>query len=132
MFRIKICLIFIVFIGSCHLSYSTDCIATTYSQDLDASQLVISRIKTGDFAAATQGQMAKRLKEIFNETAVRMNYSIKKTDQSIHFAYNIIYACNETITTTDGIIHTMAMNPKINQAKVDNMISCGEFGILGD
>ena len=82
---------------------------------------------TNGFAAATQGQMAKRLKEIFNETAVRMNCSIAKTDQSIRFAYNIIYACNETIRTTDGMIETSTVNSKINQAKVDNMISCGEF-----
>ena len=85
-----------------------------------------------DFAGVTEGQMVKRLKEIFNQTAVRINCSITKTDQLIRLAYDIVYACNETVTmtSTDRRIETIAMNPKLNHTKVDHMISCGELGTL--
>lgn len=132
MLRIDFCFIFIAILGNIHLCHAVDCTSTIYSQDLDVNQLAISQMTADDFAATTQEQMSNRLKEIFNETVVRISYSINKTDKVIHFAYTIVYACNETITiaSADGTRKTIAINPKFNKTKVDDMVSCGELGIF--
>lgn len=132
MLRIDFCIIFIVILGNIQRCHAVDCISTIYNQDLDANQLAISQMTADDFALTTQDQMNNRLKEIFNETVVRSDYVITKTDQFIHFAYALVYACNGTITVTsnNGTRKTIAMNPKFNKNKVDDMVSCGELDML--
>lgn len=113
-------------------SNATDCTLTTYSQDLDSAQLAAAQINSDDYAATTQNQMGNKLKEIFNETAIRINCSITKTTKSVNFAYNIVYGCNETITTalSDGTTGTVGVNAKLNKTRVDDVISCGQFRFL--
>jgi hypothetical protein len=132
MLRICFCLALIVIIGNIRFSNATNCTSTTYNQVLDPVQLTASQINASDYANATANQIAARLQELYNETIVNMTCTTTKTTSSVSVAYNIIYGCNETITTVlpNGTAQTVPVNTNLNKTKVDQTISCGSFLFL--
>jgi hypothetical protein len=121
--------IVIAVIYTIRLSNATNCTSTTFYQQLDAAQMLLSQMNNTDYTTSTQAQINAKLQELFNETAVSINCTVAQTTNSTGIGCKIIYACNQTTTTVlaNGTTNVTQVNSKCNTTKVHQVVSCGLF-----
>ena len=129
MLRTLIFVSWILILCSIDLSQAADCTTTTFSQNIDATQLASAKMTPEDYTSATQQQITGILKNQFGEIPVNVNCTMKKASNTVSVAYQVIYACNETITTTTatGSSRTTTTTSKVDTSKVQQADSCGKF-----
>lgn len=133
---LRACLWIVLIAATCTIHFSkavsvSNCSASTFTQQFDAVQLAASNIVAEDYATITGDELSSQLADIFNDTALNINCTVTRVNNTVSFNYQVIYACNETITTnlTNGTTATTQVNSKINTTRVKDAVSCGLFEI---
>ena len=134
MLRFKFLMAFIAMIYLINPSETTDCASTTFQQEVSAVKLAASKIIVEDYCSATKEQIIEKIKEKYGEKIVSIDYTMNKTDTSCKIDYKIIFACNETTTTTlpDGRKTETQVNSKVDRTKIEKTIEAGKnnFSVL--
>ncbi len=108
-------------------SEAANCTLASYAQDLSAIQLAASNLLTDDYATLTKDQIVKKFLDEFNDTVVSFNYTVTQNADTVSFKFNILFACNETTTTTqsDGTSTTTEVKANVDQSQVQKSVSAG-------
>ena len=120
-------LVFLAMVATIRFSNATQCSLSTYTQQYDLQEMLRSRITVATLANDTLQQMQGALEEFCNENLVQTNYTVSKTEKSVTVCYNVLYNCNEAVTTvtSSGETKTIAVNVKRDQVRIDQVIQCG-------
>jgi hypothetical protein len=106
---------------------AANCTSTYFTQDINATLLAASSLTPADYANSTRDQLIDQFYKLFCEPIVFFEYNITQTNDSVSFAFTIIYGCNETTTTVspDGTTKVTETNSKCNQTKAVEAVTCG-------
>ena len=106
---------------------AANCTATSFKQNLTATQFAAANIIAADYATSTKEQIIAKLLETFKESVINIDYTVNQTGDSVSIAYKIIFACNETTTTVlpDGSKKTTEVKSKCDKKAVEEAVTHG-------
>ena len=127
MFRIYVSLAIVALIFAVRSSDAANCTATTFKQDINATQLAASNLIAADYANSTKAQIVQKFMDEFGDKVVSFDYNVTQVGDTVSFSYKIIYACNETTTTVlpDGSTNTTKVVSSANKSQVEKSVSVG-------
>jgi hypothetical protein len=127
MFRICLSLAIVALLLAVRSSHAANCTATTFQQDMNATQLAASKLLAADYANSTKQQIVQQFLNEFGDKVVSFDYNVTQNGSTVSFTYKIIYACNETTTTVlpDGSNKTTQVVSQTNASQVEQGVSAG-------
>ena len=105
------------------------CSFSIYTQQYDLQQLEQSGTTVETVCSDTMQQLEAALQEFYSETPVQTSYTVSQTETLVTVCYNVLYNCDQPVTTvtSSGETTTIEVNLNPEKAKIDQSIQCGLY-----
>ena len=111
------------------LSDAANCTLSSFKQDFSAIQLSAAKIIAEEYASATNEQIVAQILDLYKESIVYVDFKKTQNNDTVTIDYKIIFACNDTTTSTmpDGSTKTTETKSQVDKSQVEKTVSAGLF-----